>query len=416
MSRWTSLPLVLACFFVALASSALANGHLDPSFGDGGVVDVSKDLGSGSFGALAVAPDQGIYFAETSPVCYRGGCPTRVRLRHYLADGSLDRRFDGTGVARAIEGEDLLVGPAGRPVIAWERHSGGGGIAIRRFRPDGGVDRSFGDSGTVSLDCGCFFESLALAPGGDLIASGYWEPKHRRKDARVKSKWFFARLKSDGRPERSFGRDGEVWISRRAYYSPGQVAPVADGSFLGVLLPRGYDASAPSVMRLSNRGSLDRRYAAETRRSLTGLYQTSRESYGWEGMSLIPRSRGSIDVYGAAHGGGVAIRLLRNGRRDRSFGSKGVTSFPFELNEAVSDGSGGALAVGYKRGHYSVLRVNARGRIDRRFGRVALPGAYNEYGLAILRSGRNAAIVLARGESVCRYGCPSEPKLFRVLR
>jgi hypothetical protein len=416
MSRWTSLSLALVCVLLALAPAAFANGQLDPSFGEKGVVDVSRDLGSGSLGALAVAPDQSIYFIETSSVCYRGGCPRRVRLRHYLADGSLDQRFERAVIALPTQGEHLLVDPAGRPIVAWERHSGGGGIAIRRFRPNGAVDRSFGDSGTVSLDCGCFFESLAPAPGGDLIASGYWEPKHRRKGARVKAKWFFARLKSDGRLERSFGLDGEVWISRRAYYSPRLVAPVADGSFLGVFLPRGYDAPAPSVMRLSNRGGLNRRYAAEARRSLTGLDQTSRESYGWEGMSLIPRSRGSVDVYGAAHGGGVAVRLQRDGRRNRSFGRNGVTSFPFELNEAVSDGSGGALAVGYKRGHYSVLRVNARGRIDRRFGRVALPGAYNEYGLGILRSGRNAAVVLARGESICRFGCTSEPKLFRVLR
>ncbi len=72
--------------------------------------------------------------------------------------------------------------------------------------------------------------------------------------------------------------------------------------------------------------------------------------------------------------------------------------------------------MGYKRGHYSVLRVDRGGLIDRHFGRVVLPGAYNEYGLGILRSGRHAAVVIARGESVCRYDCPSEPKLFRVVR
>src|SRR6185295_3819357 len=101
---------------------------------------VSKDLGSGSLGALAVAPDRSIYFTETSPVCYRGGCPSRVRLEHYLADGSLDNRFEGVGIPRAMEGESLLVDPEGRPLMGWERHSGGGGIAIRRFQPGGAVD------------------------------------------------------------------------------------------------------------------------------------------------------------------------------------------------------------------------------------------------------------------------------------
>jgi hypothetical protein len=122
-------------------------------------------------------------------------------------------------------------------------------------------------------------------------------------------------------------------------------------------------------------------------------------------------------VYGFFYNGkGVAVRLRPDGSRDRSFGHRGVASFPFDLDDVVSDGAGGALAVGYKRGHYGVSRVDPGGGLDRRFGRVALPGAYNEYGLGILRSGRNAAVVIARGESVCRYDCPSEPKLFRVLR
>ncbi|HKT83042.1 MAG TPA: hypothetical protein VJQ84_04315 [Solirubrobacterales bacterium] len=420
MSRWSSLSLLLACLvclFTSLAPSAFARGRLDPSFGDMGVVDVSEDLGSGSLGALAVAPDRSIYFIESSPVCYRGGCPNMVRLRRYRADGSLDRRINGVAAARAIEGEFLLVDPAGRPVLAWERHSGGGVIAIRRFRPGGAVDRSFGDNGTVTLDCGCFFESLALAPGGKLIASGYWETKRRGKGVRVKSKWFFARLKPDGGLDRSFGRGGVVWLPQPAYFSPDQIVPARVGNFLAGTRPLSHEASVPFVTRLSDRGHLARRYAARTRRSLVGLPQTSREAIGWEGISLIPRGRGEVDVYGFFYNGkGVAVRLRPDGSRDRSFGHRGVASFPFDLNDVVSDGAGGALAVGYKRGRYGVSRVDPGGRIDRRFGRVALPGAYNEYGLEIYAAGRGAAVVLARGESVCRFGCPSEPKLFRVLR
>jgi uncharacterized delta-60 repeat protein len=418
MSRWVSLllfALVGSC--LALAPAASAAGHLDPTFGKRGVLDVSKDLGSGSLGAIAVAPDQGIYFTETSPVCYRGGCPSRVRLRHYLAEGSLDSRFGQPSIARAMEGESLLVDPAGRPLMGWERHSGGGGIAIRRFQPGGAVDRAFGDSGTVTLDCRCYYESLVLAPGGKLIASGYWETKRRGKGVRVKSKWFFARLKPDGGLDRSFGRGGVVWLPQPAYFSPDQIVPARGGSFLAGTRPLRYEASVPFVTRLSDRGHLARRYAASTRRSLAGLPQTSRKSIGWEGISLIPRGRRGVDVYGFFYNGkGVAVRLRPDGSRDGSFGHRGVASFPFDLNDVVSDGAGGALAVGYKRGHYSVLRVGARGRIDRRFGRVSLPGAFNEYGLGILRSGRNAAVVISWGESVCRYDCPSEPKLFRILR
>lgn len=417
MSRWIVLLLALVGSCLALAPVASAAGHLDPAFGKRGVVDVSKDLGSGSLGAIAVAPDRSIYFTETSPVCYRGGCPSRVRLRHYLADGTLDRNFGEPVLARAMEGESLLVDPAGDPLIAWERHSGGGGIAIRRFQPGGAIDRSFGDSGTVTFDCRCFFESLVLAPGGKLIASGYWETKRRGKGVRVKSKWFFARLKPDGGLDRSFGRGGVVWLPQPAYFSPDQIVPAHGGSFLAGTRPLRHEASVPFVTRLSDRGHLARRYAARTRRSLAGLPQTNRQSIGWEGISLIPRGRRGVDVYGFFYNGkGVAVRLRPDGSRDRSFGHRGVASFPFDLDDVVPDGAGGAYAVGYKRGRYGVSRVNPRGRLDRRFGRVALPGAFNEYGLGILGAGRNAAVVISWGESVCRYDCPSEPKLYRVLR
>jgi hypothetical protein len=59
--------------------------------------------------------------------------------------------------------------------------------------------------------------------------------------------------------------------------------------------------------------------------------------------------------------------------------------------------------------------MKADGSLDRRFGRVALPGAYNEEGLEIHSAGRGRALVLARGEQTCRSSCPSRPKLFRVV-
>jgi hypothetical protein len=417
MSRWALLSLVLVCSFFTLAPAALAGGHLDPSFGKDGVVDVTEDLGSGSLGALAVAPDRSIYFTESSPVCYRGGCPDRLRLRHFLADGRIDQRFGQPSIARAMEGESLLVDPAGRPLMGWERHSGGGGIAIRRFQPGGAVDRAFGDSGTVRLDCRCFFESLVPAPDGKLIVSGYWETKRRGKGVRVKSKWFFARLKPNGELDRSFGRSGVIWLPQPAYFSPDQIVPARGGSFLAGTRPLSHEASVPFVTRLFDRGHLARRYAARTGRSLAGLPQTSRKSIGWEGISLIPRGGKGVDVYGFFYNGkGVAVRLRPDGGRDRSFGHRGIASFSFDLDDVVSDGAGGALAVGYKRGHYDVSRVDPGGGLDRRFGRVALPGAYNEYGLEIYASSRGSAVVLARGESVCRFGCSSDPKLFRVLR
>lgn len=366
---------------------------------------------------MSPAPDRSVYFTEERPVCFRGGCPYAFYLKHYRADGTLDSRFGAGGrpvTTRSWSSTPLIADGHSRPLIAWEKPPGERGVFIRRFRRDGSVDASFGDSGTVFVACGCYLDSLTTMPGGYLLLSGHSESKGR--DGKVKTRWLFARLGHDGRPERSFGRGGEVWVSMRAYWVPDAVIPLRGGStWLAGFRERDYDNTAPYVIRLSKEGNIDRRFAAVARRSLTGLYETDRDAVGWEGLSLIPRSRGRVDLYGHAYRKGVAVRLRRDGKRDRSFGRNGTLLLPFETTDVVADSSGGALAVGYRRGRYGVLRVGPDGRVDRGFGRVGLPGAYNEYGLAIFAAGGRGTYVLARGESFCRGSCPAEPKLYRLL-
>jgi len=417
-SRWRVLWLSFVCAGLVLVPGAHAKGHLDRSFGEGGVVDISDDLApDGWLGVMAVAPDRSIYFTEGHPACVRGGCPYQV-LKRYRADGTLDPRFGVSGkpVAKAaMSGASLVVDAAGRPLAAWNQRGGGRGIFIRRFHPNGAPDRSFGHSGTAFVSCGCYLGPLAIAPGGRLLVGGYSES--RGGGGSVRTKWFFTRLQPDGKPDRSFGDRGEAWLSVPAYWPPDQMVPLPGTTLLGGFRERGYDASAPYVVRMSSDGRIGHRFAAATRRSLTGIRQTSRSSAGWEGLSLIPRTHGRVDVYGIPfYSKGVALRLLGNGRRDRSFGHGGVTLLPIQTSDAVSDGSGGSFAVGFRRGRHSVLRLGSNGRLDRRFGRVGLPGAFNEYGLQIFASGRGSAVVLARGESTCREICPSHPLMFRLLR
>ena len=309
----------------------------------------------------------------------------------------------------------LATDGAGRLVAAWNQaENGRDGIFVRRFGRAGSLDRSFGRAGTLHLDCGCYLNSLTALTGGRLLVGGESEVPGRKS-----TRWLFARLLSNGAPDGGFGDRGQVLLTRR-FFSPSAVAPTPGGGvLLAGLRQRGYDNSMPYVLRLSSSGRIDGRYGAATRRALHGVYETGRDDVGWEGLSLVSRPGGGVTVFGRAYRRGIAVGLLPDGGRDRSFGKGGVTLLPFDLSDAVTDGRGGAFAVGYlpyrpRRPYaYAVLRVQGDGRISRGFGRVGLPDAYNEYGLSIFPSDRGP-VVLARGESVCRGYCPSHPRMFRL--
>lgn len=54
---------MLCCVALAPVSSAVAQGHLDRSFGKNGAVDLAPEVAKGkSLGAMALAPDGGILF------------------------------------------------------------------------------------------------------------------------------------------------------------------------------------------------------------------------------------------------------------------------------------------------------------------------------------------------------------------
>ena len=403
----------------APAASAAGSGHLDSTFGDDGVVDLKEEALRGSMWlrGMEVAPDGGSYFTTHYPVCGRGGCPYSLSLSRLKADGTLDPRWGPAGVqvGRYRSGAPIAVDSEGQALVAWGRNVEAG-FSIRRYLPDGAVDRSFGYEGTVSVSCGCSPDTITVLPGGGVLIGG--STYGRRRDGGLSARWFFTRLSPDGGRKRSFGRGGRTFLPMPDHSAPSEVVPLPRGRvLLGGQRWRGYEAPAPYVFKMTSRGDLDRPFAKATRRSLKGLPQTGRDSYGWEYLRLIPGRGGRIEVFGlSGFWPGLATRLLADGRRDRSYGRDGVvTELPFALSDATSDGEGGTFIVGYRKGGYSVRRMKPDGSLDRRFGRVALPGAYNEEGLQLFAAGRGKAVVLARGEQTCRNSCPSEPKLYRVV-
>ena len=146
------------------------DGSLDPSFGSGGVVvtDFGEragclcDSSDESASAVAVQPDGKIVVAGGSDKGGKGnersGSPLDdFALVRYEADGRLDRSFGRGGIVVSYLGEGWLIAEAValQPDGAIVAVGGGAGsFVVARYRPDGQLDRTFGDLGQVAANIG----------------------------------------------------------------------------------------------------------------------------------------------------------------------------------------------------------------------------------------------------------------------
>jgi Ca2+-binding RTX toxin-like protein len=212
------------------APSARASAHLDLSLGEQGVVDLAADLEPGAWlGAMAVAPDGGVFFTEERPACPRGGCPYLVGLKRYRSNGSLDRRFAGFSLARFLaDGRpDVLLAGSGRlffptpgaegsVVAATQTRNGRVIVAfeestehvstvdnVARIAPSGALAPHFGRKGRLRLfprvgSSGV--SALAVDAKGRLVGTGW--------SGRVN----VFRLRSDGGRDRTFNGGQSVHV------------------------------------------------------------------------------------------------------------------------------------------------------------------------------------------------------------
>jgi uncharacterized delta-60 repeat protein len=157
-----------------------ADGTLDPSFGEGGIVrDASPSALNVTSSDVAIQPDGKILVAGSWGTPPREGdlAPgdTFAAVIRYRRDGSRDTGFGDGGIAGLADvrsGRAVAIQPDGRIVLGayYEKPVRGRGrfdeaFALGRFRSDGRPDTSFGDGGYV-LTRG------ALDPAGSLSLSG----------------------------------------------------------------------------------------------------------------------------------------------------------------------------------------------------------------------------------------------------
>ena len=148
------------------------NGSLDVSFGTNGTAIYP---GFGEARGLAVTPNGGIFIAGDS-----GG---DFLLLSYRSDGTLNPGFGNAGtVTTDISGsgdfaENLAIDAQGRIILVGRATSSTIlDMALARYNPDGTLDTSFANHGTLTADFhgeGEFGQDLALDSAGRIVAAGY---------------------------------------------------------------------------------------------------------------------------------------------------------------------------------------------------------------------------------------------------
>src|SRR5438067_5939066 len=243
------------------------NGSLDTSFGAGGIVTTTFPEGSYAF-ALALQSDGKIIAAGTVFVDFNPGdmSDTDFALARYNPDGSLDTTFgnDGTVTTDFFGNEDdvfsVLIQPDGKIIAVGSANSPVNyyDFAAARYLANGTLDSTFGTGGKVSTDFGDHnfdqARSAALQSDGRIVAAGFAISQNG-----LSQNFAVARYTSNGVLDTTFSRDGITQIDfGSCCQSAYKVLLQSDGKIITVGYANTEDSDSDFLLaRLSPRGSLD---------------------------------------------------------------------------------------------------------------------------------------------------------------
>ena len=409
------------------ATVAAGSGHrvgLDTSYGKGGVakVPLPEPQREGVEGGPPFIETFGFAAAPDGSAYVLGGlraCGERCRNGPYLVRfdprGNFDGGFEGDGRLRlSKEGSRFTVaadGAGGVLVAAVE----GGAFVINRYRPGGATDIKFGHFGTVVVhgDGTDNYPQLRLlrSPDRRILLSVTYAVLSKKKEV-VGGRIELFRFLPDGRPDRTFGKDGAVKLKSRHADTPRSVTVARDGAILLGGSPC-CGARRIHVERVGPRGRTDHRFdraAASSVRRLSALGEFPTLA------AVVPRADGGLVAIGSSQGRhGFYLRLRADGHLVRGFGRRGLVRLPFIVDSAVPGTDGAIFAVGevkpYSR-YYHAFRILPSGRPDPAYDgdrgiRVPLAGVPAR--VASIGGGRN--LVTDKGDFECRSYCPSEPAI-----
>jgi uncharacterized delta-60 repeat protein len=209
--RGIALALTAALVTVLGPSAGAAGGYLDPTFSHDGKAkfgfrpyDYVADLTALANGKIVVVG---------STLGYAADAQYNVAVARLWPNGALDHTFGGDGRVTTDLGNwqqwptAVAVQDTGKIVIVgYVEAAHFTGMALLRYLPSGTLDPTFGDRGKVVTDWGfdaLAAQAVAVQSNGMIVVGGY----ARDKDG---EQTFVARFRPDGTLDRTFGDTGVV--------------------------------------------------------------------------------------------------------------------------------------------------------------------------------------------------------------
>ena len=325
--------LAIVLLLALVAQPVIARmGDLDTGYGQGGFARFTvANRGASLWDAVAL-PDGATILAgasdtEIAPFQLEHGA-TLGRLR---SDGTLDPTFGDGGIAvtrtgradHSSEFRTVEVDDVGRALAGGYQHAGDDLRAmVARFLVDGTPDASFGNGGRVLLDPDAMVLAIAPLPDGRiLLALTVWLPDPVSGEPKLHQDVVVRRLLADGSPDASFGDGGRRVLDPSTNDGALDLVVQRDGRIVVVLTtsgPAGYDLT---TVRLHTDGSIDGTWGTDGRTTLDLGFADYRAEVGVQrGDRLILASSGDGDL--------VLARLDADGRLDRRFGRDGIARKP----------------------------------------------------------------------------------------
>lgn len=388
-----------------------ADGTLDTTFGTGGKVVATEDLGADTAFSVVLQPDGKLVLGGIG----FNGLHNDFTLLRYNASGKLDETFGVNGIAATSLGpsEDygqyMVRQPDGKFLLAGVSYSGTSfDFGLVRFDANGMLDTGFATGGSVVTPVGAgaaddFALSVTLQPkDGKILLGGY-------TDDGTNTKFVLVRYTPTGALDTHFGTNGKVVIPIGPTDNKGfSVAVQSDGKILlGGFGSSGIDRDFVLV-RYNADGTPDAGFG-----NSRGIVRTALNGAD-EGVSVTIQPDGQILLAGATAGadGGYDFAMARynksNGSLDTSFGVGGKVVVPMgvgdDYGQNVTVQADGKILVGgdsIRDGHrqFTLARFNKDGSLDTSFGGTH----FTEGGKAVVLDG-DASLFDAEHNGAGNYG------------
>jgi uncharacterized delta-60 repeat protein len=311
----------------------LSAGALDTTFNTTGLVTAPIRGNGVGFSAVVVQPDGKI--VAGGGVTGTGGINNEFALVRYNADGSLDTTFGNNGVVvTAIDSStSYLYGLAIEPIVingeaeydivaaGTALGSSGEGFAVARYLPNGALDATFGSGGIVftTMRNNSLAASAVAIQGSQIYVAGAAGSANGAKF----TEFALARYNANGTLDTNFGpsHNGIVvtpQFVRNQGDSATALAIQSDGKIVLAGTTFG-SASQMAVVRYTPTGVLDKSFNGSG--IVKGLAPVgSTYAYAW---GVLVQSNGAIVVAGYSTPGATLARLTSSGQLDKTFGSQG---------------------------------------------------------------------------------------------